>query len=821
MRGDPQQLDRLRESANDGARNFRTVYTFYLIVSLYILVVVSSTDHQLLFRAGDVQMPIINAGVSVVWFFTAVPWILLILHFNLLIQAMFLSRKINRYVSALDRHVLSVHERTVAVDLLFPLPLAHKLSDSDRRRSTRILLDAMVLLSVVILPPFILIYTQVQFLPYQEEVYIWLHRSAVAADVGLLWWLWPRIVMPDRGWREWWRDRWGVASAKDRGGQRPFVQYSHRLPVAVALVVTVLSLIFIFVVADSPGGTMSSLIAGPDSWRDVLLRDRKYDLSEDVLVEEDPPPEVLAAHYSATCQSDNTGILSLCDESSIDTGSFFWCRRAKAFDLNERHLVAADLSGAILCGIKLEVTKLSGANLSEAKLYNARLSEAELHGADLSDAKLYSAELPEAKLHDANLKGAELDRVNLRNAELRGADLSQAQLDTAVLSGADLSEANIRRANLRGAELYRAKLRGAELHDADFSGADLSEAKLHDANLRGAELYRANLRKAELRGADLSQAQLDTAVLSGADLSEANIRRANLRGAELYRAKLRGAELHDADFSGADLSEAKLHDANLWGADLRGAVLKGAELHGADLSGAKLHGANLSGAKLHGADLSEAELHGANLSGAELHGADLSEAELHSANLQQVKLSGAQLIRTELDLADLRGIDLSSRPNGEAVRIIEEIDDPEVRNQALERLRRSEDEPSVEPGSVSGAVLCEEDALYAELERFFGSELPSDTLYVIQCEARSKSNEYVGKLADELVDLACSDESGYTAKGIAYRVISDWVLGPPLSRKLLSTPQCQGVAKGLEMLSERKRAGLDRIAARGTGASDP
>ena len=126
MRGDPQQLDRLRESANDGARNFRTVYTFYLIVSLYILVVVSSTDHELLFRAGDVQMPIINARVSVVWFFTAVPWILLILHFNLLIQVMFLSRKINRYVSALDRHVLSVHERTVALDLLFPLPLAHK-----------------------------------------------------------------------------------------------------------------------------------------------------------------------------------------------------------------------------------------------------------------------------------------------------------------------------------------------------------------------------------------------------------------------------------------------------------------------------------------------------------------------------------------------------------------------------------------------------------------------------------------------------------------------------------------------------------------------
>ena len=871
MRGDPQQLDRLRESANDGARNFRTVYTFYLIVSLYILVVVSSTDHELLFRAGDVQMPIINAGVSVVWFFTAVPWILLILHFNLLIQAMFLSRKINRYVSALDRHVLSVHERTVALDLLFPLPLAHKLSDSDRRRSTRILLDAMVLLSVAILPPFILIYTQVQFLPYQEEVYIWLHRSAVAADVGLLWCLWPRVAMPDRGWREWWRDRWGVVSAKDRDGQRSFVQYSHRLPVAVALVVTVLSLIFIFVVADSPGGTMSRLIEGPDSWRNVILRDRKYDLSGDVLVEEDPPPEVLAAYYSATCQPDNTDTSSLCDESSIDTGSFFWCRRAKALDLNERHLVAANLSGAVLCGIDFENTELRGADLSDAKLdtailSGADLSKAKLHdanlsnatllgadlsnatllGADLSNAKLYTAILSDADLTYAKLSNAKLRDANLSNATLLGADLSNAKLDMAILSDADLTYAKLSNAKLHDANLSNATLPGADLSEAKLdtsilSDADLTYAKLRDADLWGAKLDNARLPNAILRGADLRNAILDRAILSGADLSDARLRDTGLWGAKLDNARLPNAMLRGADLrsaildrailSGADLSNANLHGADLWGADLRGAVLKevelhganlwGADFHGADLSGAKLHGANLSAAKLHGADLSGAELHGADLWGAELHGADLSGAELHGANLQQAKLSGAQLIWTKLDLADLREIDLSSRPNGEAVRNIEEISDPEVRDKALERLRRSEDEPSVEPGSVSGAVLCEEDALYAELERFFGSELPGDALYVVQCEARSKSNEYVGKLADELVGLACSDESGYTAKGVAHRSISDWVLGPPLSRKLLSTPQCQGVAKGLEMLSERKRADLDRIAARGTGASDP
>ena len=161
-------------------------------------------------------MPIINVGVSVGWFFTVAPLILSMLHFNLLIQAMLLSRKVNQYVSGLDRHILSGHERTVALGLLFSLPLAHKLADSDRRRSTRVLLGAMVFPSVVVLTPCILIYTQVRFLAYQEEIFVWLHRSAIIADIGLLWWIWPRVAMPDRGWCEWWRDRCRVVFTKNR-----------------------------------------------------------------------------------------------------------------------------------------------------------------------------------------------------------------------------------------------------------------------------------------------------------------------------------------------------------------------------------------------------------------------------------------------------------------------------------------------------------------------------------------------------------------------------------------------------------------------------
>ena len=127
------RLDRLREAANESARSFRTAYAFYLIVALYILVIVSSTHQELLFREGDVQMPIVNVGVPVVWFFTVVPWLLVLLHFNLLVQAIFLANKVSQYAAALEGRVRSRNERSEALGLLYPAPLAHKVADADQR----------------------------------------------------------------------------------------------------------------------------------------------------------------------------------------------------------------------------------------------------------------------------------------------------------------------------------------------------------------------------------------------------------------------------------------------------------------------------------------------------------------------------------------------------------------------------------------------------------------------------------------------------------------------------------------------------------------
>ena len=476
------RLDRLRESANDSARTFRTAYTFYLVVALYVLVIVSSTDHELLFRAEDVQMPIVNVGVPVVWFFVVVPWLLVLLHFNLLIQATFLADKVSQYASAIIVQTRAPKKRTEALSLLYPAPLAHKVAEIHQPGTMRRLLNAMVLVTLAVLPPTILMFAQVKFLPFQGELLTWLHRISIGVDIGLLWWLWPRIAEPYLAWRDWFNSR--------------------RLKAWAVVGTTALTGLFSIVVADFPGGSIGNLTPVLDSLRDSL--GRKYDFQGRVLVVNEPSPEILAAHYRATCESE-TG----CDESVIAVGSLFWCRHAKPLQLNNRNFRYAYMRRSTLCGVNFENATLDGANLIAAKLHGAELRFTELHGAVLSRAKLHGADLRVAELHGADLSSAELHGAELLLAELHGADLSSAELHGADLVGA----------KLHGADLSSAELHGAELLLAELHGADLSSAELHGAVLLGANLHGAVLRKANLHGADLFNADFNLADLRLLDIS--------------------------------------------------------------------------------------------------------------------------------------------------------------------------------------------------------------------------------------------------------------------------------------------------------------
>ena len=496
------------ESVNDSARHFRTVYSFYLFFALFFLINVLITDQELLFREGYIQMPIVNVSVPVVRFFIVSPLVLLILHFNLLIQALFLSKKIALYSLELARDGGSEKSNREALDSLFPMPLIYLITNSYDKKSMKWLIGTVVFISIVILPITILFFAQVQFLPYQNETFTWIHRITVLVDIGMLCWIWPYVTLPNKSWRD--------------GYKR--IGYRHLFLTIMILLVFVT---FAFYVT---GGGISRLLPEALDNSVSTFTKRKFDLSTKVLVSEEPAPVLLSAHYSAECIPK---IGKDCDSSVIKPGSGFWCTQAKPLILNKRILVGVSLSNTILCAVKLE----------DANLFKANLFKANMIGANLR-----SAHLIEADLTGADLTGADLTGANLRRADLRGADLRRA-----VLSRVDLTGADLRKADLTGAVLFKADLAGANLTEVNLTETILFEVDLAGADLTGADLTGADLTGADLTGANLTEVNLTETILFEVDLTGANLTGADLTGADLTGADLTGADLTGADLTGADL----------------------------------------------------------------------------------------------------------------------------------------------------------------------------------------------------------------------------------------------------------------------------
>ena len=615
------------DAANDSARSFRAVYAAYLIIASYIAVTIFSADNELLFRNGNVQIPIINTSATVKRFFIFAPVILLLLHLNVLIQAMFLSTKVHRYISALDddRHTPAFYNKERnAPGLLFPAPLAHLLVADDRRRGTQWILRAIVFSSIVLLPPIILIYAEIHFLTYQSEPITWMHRIAIPLDIFLLWRLWPRIVAPDKGWKEYWR-------------QSP---WKHR----IAKIVSAATGFFVLVIVDIPGGTMEKFIF-PNALHDSReLLDRRYQLEEKILVQEEPPPEILATHL-AECKSQNPDGQTDC-QTEIKPGTPIWCQYAKPLPLQGRAFRYAYLYKAVLCEANLLETKLEGADLRSAKL----------QGADLRSTKLQGANLYKAELQGADLYKAELQGADLRWAELQGADLSWAEL--------------------QGADLSWAELQGADLRSAELQGADLSVAQLQGANLRRAQLQSADLSSAQLQGADLRRAQLQSAYLHSAEL----------QGADLYRAQLQGTDLRWTELQGADLIGAQLQGANLRRAQLQGADLRWTELQGTDLGWADLQGADLRWAYLAGSDILNANLNLADLRDVDLESKpnqeQLQKAIAIIKNIKQQKRRDQTLElvkRAEMEKATITPSSIEDAIFSEGSALYKRLQEPESR----------------------------------------------------------------------------------------------------------------------------------------------
>jgi uncharacterized protein YjbI with pentapeptide repeats len=525
-----ERADQLRGAADEAARLAQNLYLSFLLLGTYIAVIIGSTTDVQLLKVSPVTLPILNVPLPIVGFYVFVPWLLLLVYFNLLLHLTFLAERLHQFNAVLAAFTDESAREEQRVRL-FPFPFSLMLIGRPARLRLRGLLGLMVVTTVVFLPLLLLLWAQLRFSPYHDTAITWNHRAAVLVALALLWLFWSLMLPPMQRTaspapsRRLWRVVQQTASARR-------FRWGTGL-VCLTLVTVVLSLgiaipeedIEVWMASHLPGVLVHTYLARAIMFErpggSILTRTdmsvfkltfwlferpgaffhRKLQLQGQVLVDGDPSAEVRAALESSDGQERAQGLKKL-------TGLILTNRDLRGANLRNTLFPKADLRGANLKGTDLVNARVFAGNLSPLEIPQGRhcVHEAQEQG---SETVCYT-----------NLQGA-----NLSWAQLQGADLAEAQLQGAVL----------RAAELQGAVLAEAQLQGADLQGAELQGAVLAEAQLQGADLANPRLLRVVLQVTQLQGADLRGAHLE-----GADLTGANIGSANFSSATLTWSDLRG-----------------------------------------------------------------------------------------------------------------------------------------------------------------------------------------------------------------------------------------------------------------------------------------
>lgn len=571
-------IEKLLEAANSASQTVAALHVAFMAFVTYLGVIVWGTTHDDLLRISPVKLPILDVELPLTTFYGFVPWMLVLLHFNLLMQLELLSCKLWN----LDRDLPDTPVGQQVRNRLFIFPFTHLIVGRSEVWLIRWLLSLVVGITVIALPLLMLLAAQIRFLPFHDEAITWSQRLAVWGDAAMLITLWPLIASAQDRAQEWWRNfsfrllgywpawlrylsslgwnrltklirhRWPNLSSRETAA-RPMLQPGTEPKGMIFLLASVPVIVLMSLIAVIPGSITVQTYYAPD--KDKSENTPNY--FEDWLIRRMPESWLSVAAHKYDVVSCTSLALAEKSEASIlqvMLGPCSWFN----LDLFPRNL---DLREARLVPKGVSLSLLTRAIDPDKQVRDAAFKEFDglnLQNRDLRFANFFGAVLPKADLRHVQLQGAILLKAKLQGVigwdktQLQGAILGGTQLQSAGLIEADLQGADLRGANLQSAALGWAKLQSADLRGADLQGADLNAAKLQGADLRGAKLQGANLRETSFQGANLVYAKLQ-----GSDLALSG-----LQGAKLREAELSGVDWSQANLDGAFITESLISDWN-------------------------------------------------------------------------------------------------------------------------------------------------------------------------------------------------------------------------------------------------------------------
>jgi hypothetical protein len=474
-------LTSLRTAVVDAAGVSAGLWLSYLFVLFYLLVAAGAVTHKDLFFESPVKLPFLGIDLPLKGFFVLGPGLFLIVHTYILLHFSLLAGKVQTFNRELwtqiDDAAIRSGVRQQLPANIFVQFLAGP--SGDRNGVVGFFLWSIASISLAIGPIGLLLFFELQFLPYHHEGISNWHRIAVGLDLALMWMFWWRIALND-----------GAPPDRNRAWDRWFPAALRGMTWAAMAGLTVFSAVLLVGIATFPGETIEAWYgrqtylpyrAGIETWRKFLVAGDVNPATR--------APESLWSNRLVLPGLDVVVHLKLDSEAKIDFLPETVSLRNRNLDgavLTDAVLRKADFTGAFLRGARLE-----GANLRQTKLECGFWSDIEQRKKDKKPIKPICAQLQDASLNFAHLQGALLDGAELQGASLNGNSLDGTQLQGASLNSAQLQGASLEFAQLQGASLDFAQLQGASLEFAQLQGASLQKTLVWRTDIRSADTTNA------------------------------------------------------------------------------------------------------------------------------------------------------------------------------------------------------------------------------------------------------------------------------------------------------------------------------------------
>ncbi len=386
---DTNEAEALAAALNHSAERVQTLWFSFLTFMVYLAIAAGTTTHRMLFLESPLNLPVLNIALPLLGFYILAPIIFVVFHFYMLLNLVLLARTAKSFEDSLARSFPEDGEARENFRMRIENTLFVQLLVGGRLEREGInakLLSLMALITLAVAPVALLLYLQIKFLPYHSEWITWLHRGLLAADLVLVWTLWPGYQC---GW-----------------GERLWPKASLRLALpgilsAVALAYAVLVATFpdehMYLTTNWLHGKSNRVFTGELNWRDRpvwygwIAPVNNLDLHGEDLI-------------------DDAKLAHIIEKNKSETGGNRW---EPILLLAKRDLTEADLSDTDIRQVGFSGTIFNRANLNGAWAKNANFDKAQLQGASLLGAQLQGASLDYAQLQDAPLMWTQLQGASL------------------------------------------------------------------------------------------------------------------------------------------------------------------------------------------------------------------------------------------------------------------------------------------------------------------------------------------------------------------------------------------------------------------------